>query len=120
MMVPTVLMPFGLMNIVINALSVAAILITSEILIKEYRNAGDPHEAPWGRAVFLILKKLPLSLPMMCIGIGALLVLSPFSPIVGVNPLENRHLTERLTEFVVIISLMGAGLKLDRPVSWRG
>jgi NhaP-type Na+/H+ or K+/H+ antiporter len=68
----------------------------------------------------LVLKELPLSLPMVCIGIGALLVLSPFSPIVGVNPLENRYLTERLTEFVVIVSLMGAGLKLDRPVSWRG
>jgi NhaP-type Na+/H+ or K+/H+ antiporter len=67
----------------------------------------------------LVLKELPLSLPMVCIGIGALLVLSPFSPIVGVNPLENRYLTERLTEFVVIVSLMGAGLKLDRPVSWR-
>ena len=68
----------------------------------------------------LVLKELPLSLPMVCIGIGALLVLSPFSPIVGVNPLENRLLTERLTEFVVIVSLMGAGLKLDRLVSWRG
>jgi NhaP-type Na+/H+ or K+/H+ antiporter len=68
----------------------------------------------------LVLKELPLSLPMVCIGIGALLVLSPFSPIVGVNPLENRHLTERLAEFVVIVSLMSAGLKLDRPVSWRG
>jgi NhaP-type Na+/H+ or K+/H+ antiporter len=66
----------------------------------------------------LILKELPLSLPMVCIGIGALLILSPFSPIVGFNPLENRHLTERLTEFVVIVSLMGAGLKLDRPISW--
>ena len=68
----------------------------------------------------LILKELPLSLPMMCIGIGALLVLSPFSSTVGVNPLENRYLTERLTEFAVVVSLMGAGLKLDRPVSWRG
>ena len=67
----------------------------------------------------LILKNLPLSLPMVCIGIGVLLVLSPFSSIVGVNPLENRYLTERLTEFVVIVSLMGAGLKLDRPIGWR-
>jgi NhaP-type Na+/H+ or K+/H+ antiporter len=67
----------------------------------------------------LILKNLPLSLPMVCIGIGVLLVLSPFSSIVGVNPLENRYLTERLTEFVVIVSLMGAGLKLDRPIGCR-
>lgn len=68
----------------------------------------------------MLLRKLPLSLPMVCIGIGVLLVWSPFSPLVGVNPLENRILTERLTELVVIVALMGAGLKLDRPVSWRG
>ncbi|WP_284283084.1 cation:proton antiporter [Mesorhizobium amorphae] len=68
----------------------------------------------------MLLRKLPLSLPMICIGIGVLLVWSPFSPLVGVNPLENRILTERLTEFVVIVALMGAGLKLDRPMSWRG
>ncbi|PDQ18300.1 cation transporter [Mesorhizobium sanjuanii] len=68
----------------------------------------------------MLLKRLPLSLPMVCIGIGVLLVWSSFSPLVGVNPLENRILTERLTEFVVIVALMGAGLKLDRVVSWRG
>jgi sodium/hydrogen antiporter len=68
----------------------------------------------------MLLRKLPLSLPMVCIGIGVLLVWSPFSPLIGVNPLENRVLTERLTEFVVIVALMGAGLKLDRVVSWRG
>ena len=68
----------------------------------------------------MVLKSLPLSLPMVCIGIGVLLVWSPFSSVVWVNPLENLYLTERLTEFVVIVALMGAGLKLDRPVSWQG
>jgi NhaP-type Na+/H+ or K+/H+ antiporter len=68
----------------------------------------------------MLLSKLPLSLPMVCIGIGVLLAWSPISPIAGFNPLENRLLTERLSEFVVIIALMGAGLKLDRRVSWRG
>ena len=68
----------------------------------------------------LLIKELPLSVPIVCIMIGAILVWSPLSSIVDVNPLENRYLTERLTEFVVIVSLMGAGLKLDRPISWRG
>jgi NhaP-type Na+/H+ or K+/H+ antiporter len=63
---------------------------------------------------------MPLSLPIACIGIGVLIVWSPFFPIVEANPLENRLATERLTEFVVIVSLMGAGLKIDRPPSWRG
>ncbi|MHA6688116.1 cation:proton antiporter [Mesorhizobium sp. A556] len=68
----------------------------------------------------MIMVKLPLSLSMVCIGIGILLVWSPFSPIVGTNPLQHRYVTERLTEFVVIVALMGAGLKIDRPLSWRG
>ena len=67
----------------------------------------------------MLLKRVPVSLPMVCIAIGVVLW-SPFTPLAGVNPLENRYLTERLTEFVVIIALMGAGLKLDRPLSWRG
>jgi sodium/hydrogen antiporter len=68
----------------------------------------------------LVLKTLPLSLPIACIVLGVLLALSPFSYLAAANPLENRAITERLTELAVIISLMGAGLKLDRPVSWWG
>lgn len=68
----------------------------------------------------LALKELPLSLPVASILLGALLVLSPLSFVVAANPLENLWITERLTEFVVIISLMGAGLKLDRPLSVKG
>lgn len=68
----------------------------------------------------MLLKELPLSLPIVCIVIGMLLVWSPLFPLIAANPLENRLVTERLTEFVVIVSLMGAGLKLDRALSWRG
>jgi NhaP-type Na+/H+ or K+/H+ antiporter len=49
-----------------------------------------------------------------------LLIWSPLAPIIGTNPLENRYVTERMTELVVIVALMGAGLKIDRPVGWRG
>ncbi|MFN7101995.1 MAG: cation:proton antiporter [Pseudorhizobium sp.] len=65
----------------------------------------------------MVLRELPLSLPIFCIVIGALFSWSPVAPF-AVNPLENRYLTEHLTEFVVIVSLMGAGLKLDRPFGW--
>jgi NhaP-type Na+/H+ or K+/H+ antiporter len=67
----------------------------------------------------MLLKELPLSLPIACIAVGAVLAWSPLATLVAANPLENRYLTERLTEFVVIVALMGAGLKLDRPVGWR-
>jgi NhaP-type Na+/H+ or K+/H+ antiporter len=66
----------------------------------------------------LALRKLPLSLPIVCIGIGA----AVFSlPSVGLRPmpLDYPRIAERFTEFIVIIALMGAGLKLDRAFSWR-
>lgn len=66
----------------------------------------------------LALKRLPLSLPIVCIAMG----IAIFSlPVVRLRPLplDFPDVTERLTEFVVIIALMGAGLKLDRPFSWR-
>jgi sodium/hydrogen antiporter len=67
----------------------------------------------------MALRGLPLSLPIACIGFGALVGWSALSPILEANPLENRYLTERLTEFVVIVALMGAGLRLDRRIGWR-
>jgi NhaP-type Na+/H+ or K+/H+ antiporter len=66
----------------------------------------------------LALKRLPLSLPIVCIGIGAGLFLLPQ---VTLRPLPVRYpeVTERFAEFVVIIALMGAGLKIDRVFGWR-
>lgn len=66
----------------------------------------------------LALKRLPLSLPIVCICIGVGLGAIPglgFTP----SPLEYPELTERFAEFVVIIALMGAGLKLDRRIGFR-
>jgi hypothetical protein len=67
----------------------------------------------------MILKEAPLSLPIACVITGAgifglLPVPGPPSDLIG-----NRSVTERLTELVVIISLMGAGLKIDRPFALR-
>ena len=64
----------------------------------------------------LSLRRLPLSLPIVCIALGAALCLMPQvsdEPL----PLAYPEFTERFTEFVVIIALMGAGLKLDRVFS---
>lgn len=66
----------------------------------------------------LALRRLPLSLPIICIAIGAAIFLLPH---VALKPLPVSYpdITERLAEFVVIIALMGAGLKIDRVVGWR-
>jgi len=66
----------------------------------------------------LLLKRLPLSLPIVCIALGVALFSLPqvtLSPL----PLDYPEITERFTEFVVIIALMGAGLKLDRIFDWH-
>jgi NhaP-type Na+/H+ or K+/H+ antiporter len=67
----------------------------------------------------LMLRDLPLSLPIVCIGIGVGLGWTALGSALRENPLESLDLTKRLTEFVVIVSLMGAGLKLDRPLGLR-
>ncbi|MBX9880380.1 MAG: cation:proton antiporter [Sphingomonas sp.] len=66
----------------------------------------------------LALRRLPLSVPIICIAIGGVLFASPATPLRPM-PLAYPLITERLTEFVVIIALMGAGLKIDRPFNWR-
>lgn len=73
----------------------------------------------------LALKRLPLSMPIICIALGAALF---WLPQITLRPLPMTYpeVTERFTEFVVIIALMGAGLKIDRVfhlrdwgVTWR-
>ncbi len=67
----------------------------------------------------MVLKEAPLSLPIVCVAIGAALFAWPGA--VGHMPHPQEHLPviERVTELVVVIALMGAGLKLDRPLGWR-
>ncbi|MFL5021557.1 MAG: sodium:proton antiporter, partial [Microvirga sp.] len=67
----------------------------------------------------MILKELPLSLPIFCVALGALIFAFPDLPGIIPHPSEELAIVEHLSEFVVIISLMGAGLKIDRPFGWR-
>lgn len=65
-----------------------------------------------------LLSDKPLSLPMVLLGLGFAAFTLPLGLEVP-HPLQHGKLTERLTELAVIIALMGAGLKLDRPPGWR-
>src|SRR3954451_760923 len=67
----------------------------------------------------MLLKEAPLSLPIVCVGIGAALFAVPGVPGAAPHPQDHLPVVERLTELVVIISLMGAGLKIDRLLGWR-
>ena len=65
------------------------------------------------------LQGRPLSFPIFYVGLGAVLFSLPLG-LPDPHPLRNRDLTERFTELLIIVALMGAGLKLDRPLSPRG
>lgn len=67
-----------------------------------------------------MLARVPVSMPIVYVGAGMLLFALPVDieaplPTDG----DDTNWAERLTELVVIVSLMGAGLKLRRPIGWR-
>lgn len=65
-----------------------------------------------------LLRSAPLSMPMVFLAAGVLaFTFIPELP--DPDPLQYGEFTTHLTEICVIISLMGAGLALDRPVGWR-
>ncbi|MFG2057390.1 cation:proton antiporter [Micromonospora sp. NPDC048930] len=63
-----------------------------------------------------VLERRPLSLPIAFLGLGMLVFLLP-TGLPSPDPLRWPELTTHLTEVGVIVALMGAGLKIDRPLS---
>ncbi len=77
----------------------------------------------WGAvALERPLKKLPFSLPMVYVTLGWLVFALPLGlPRLDPVGIETHTVVaEVLTEFIVIVSLVGAGIAIDRPFSWRG
>ncbi|WP_114558336.1 cation:proton antiporter [Desertihabitans aurantiacus] len=72
------------------------------------------------------LRRVPLSSPVVLLGLGCLIGLLPVVGEEQFSPLVHRDFAEHLTELTVIVALMGVGLALDRPISllrpasWRG
>src|SRR3954447_14963707 len=90
---------------------------------------GDPYAlaiAFVGFAVFAAVGALShqherafsASLIYLALGGGAAVVIH-LSGIGWVDPVDNAALVDHLTEIAVIIALFSAGLKLDRPLTWR-
>lgn len=67
----------------------------------------------------MVLKDLPLTLPIFCVGLGAVIFAIPTTPGIMPHPGERVEIVERLNELVVVIALLGAGLKIDRPFRWK-
>lgn len=65
-----------------------------------------------------LLAGRPLSEPIIVLGLGCAAFALPIG-LPSPDPRLHGELTERVAELGVILALMGAGLKLDRPMGWR-
>lgn len=66
----------------------------------------------------LRLQKIPISLPIIYL-VGGLILPFMLPDISWIDPMTYSFTAQRLTEIVVILSLVSAGLKIDRLVGWE-
>lgn len=66
----------------------------------------------------LMFKRLPISLPMLQVSFGMIMGYW-WTTLSFLDPINNGLLIEKLTEIVVLVSLVGAGIKIDTPLTWR-
>lgn len=65
-----------------------------------------------------LLKQRVLSFPIVYVGLGYLLYQLPL-PFPDPDPVRLGKETEQLTELVVLIALLSAGLRIDTPIGWK-
>jgi sodium/hydrogen antiporter len=65
-----------------------------------------------------VLERRPLSMPIAFLALGMIVFALPLG-LPDADPLAHPKLTEHITELGVIVALMGAGLKIDRPLGAR-
>lgn len=66
-----------------------------------------------------LLHQKPVSFPLPLVGLGAIVFSLPIG-LVDPDPVRYGTVVEHLSELVVVVALTNAGLRLDRPFSWRG
>lgn len=65
-----------------------------------------------------LLKRNPLTFPMVYVALGFLLYSFPW-PLPAADPVRHPDIAERLTELAVLLALVGSGLRIDTPFGWR-
>lgn len=65
----------------------------------------------------LVVRRIPLSLPIVAVALGIAMSYIPATERYA-GGLFRDALLEHLTEFVILIALMGVGLRIERPFSW--
>ncbi len=66
-----------------------------------------------------LLHRQAISAPIVLLLLGMAIGFLPLPDGVSASPIANQALTEHVTELCVIVSLMGVGLALDRPLDLR-
>jgi NhaP-type Na+/H+ or K+/H+ antiporter len=66
-----------------------------------------------------LLHRWAVSAPMVLVGVGMLIGLTPLPDGLPLDPQANRAAIEHVTELVVLVALMGVGLAIDRPLQLR-
>jgi len=65
------------------------------------------------------LARYAVSAPMVLLALGMAIGLAPLPSGLSIDPVDVRPTVQRLTEITVLVALMGVGLALDRPFSFR-
>ncbi|WP_067502947.1 sodium:proton antiporter [Actinoplanes sp. TFC3] len=63
-----------------------------------------------------VLERRPMSMPIVFLALGMVVFALPLD-LPDADPFAHPKLTQHLTEVCVIVALMGAGLKIDRPLA---
>lgn len=67
----------------------------------------------------MLLKRVPLSLPIICLAIGYGASFTSILHVMSVTDLATTRTAEAICEIVMLLALMGAGLRIDRKLGWR-
>ncbi len=66
----------------------------------------------------IMFKRAPISLPMLQVSFGILMGYG-WTALSFLDPINNGLIIEKLTEIVVLVSLVGAGIKIDTALTWQ-
>jgi NhaP-type Na+/H+ or K+/H+ antiporter len=66
-----------------------------------------------------VTRRIALSPPMVLVAVGMVFGLLPLADGTSLEPQDNRELITRVTEFTVLVALMGVGLAIDRLLDLR-
>ena len=67
----------------------------------------------------LATQRIAVSPPMVLVGVGMLFGLLPLADEVSLDPRDHHDLITHVTEFTVLVALMGVGLAIDRELDLR-